>query len=137
MTHPKKKAPNRDGNPRRGDKTTTPNSSTPPVRRSTRWKDLERTAAQKLRGRRIVRGDFFQPSPDVRVDDIPGIVECKAYEKFAFHRHVEQARRYCRGHEIPILVTKETGQIGEYVTLPLDAFAAILDELREARHVQK
>lgn len=104
------------------------------VKRSARWKSLERTAAEKLGGRRIVRVDFFQSSPDVRLDDIPAICECKAYEKFAFHRHMEQARRYCRGREIPLLVTKEQGQIGEYITLPLDAFAALLNELRGYRH---
>lgn len=101
--------------------------------RSARWKDLERTAARKLGGRRIIRQDFFESSPDVKVDDFDLIVECKTRKSFSFHRHIEQARKYCTGGEAPLLVTKAENQIGEFATVPLDWLAALLRELREYR----
>ncbi len=100
---------------------------------SQRWKALERTAAKKLGGRRIVRQDFFESSPDVVVPDFGLVCEAKAYAKFSFHRHLEQAQKYCRDGEIPALVTKESGQIGEFLTLPLDYVAALLNEIRALR----
>jgi len=105
--------------------------STTPTR-STRWKALERTAARKLGGRRIVRADFFESSPDVRIDDFNLVVECKTRKSFSFHRHMEQARKYCRPGEVPCLATKAEGQIGEYVTVPLDWLASLMDSARRA-----
>lgn len=39
------------------------------MKSSQRWKALEKTAAEKLGGRRIVRQDFFESSPDVEVPE--------------------------------------------------------------------
>ena len=102
------------------------------LRRSERWKALERAAAGKLGGRRIHRLDFYESSPDVVVEDLGIIAECKAHKRFSFHRHLEQAAKYCRKGETPVLVTKEAGQRGEFCTVPLDWLADILDKVRVA-----
>jgi hypothetical protein len=101
-----------------------------------RWKDLERTAAQKLHGRRFPRWlDFGQSAPDVVVDDFPElIIDAKAYRRFAHHTLIEDIKqKYCGRGDVPVLVTKAQGQRGEYVTVDLDYFAALLEELRRAR----
>lgn len=103
------------------------------MRRSERWKALERCAAQKLGGRRIVRQDFFESSPDVEVPDLKILAECKAYKSFSFHKHMAQAAKYCRDGETPVLITKAANQVGEFATVSLDYFAALLDEIRAVR----
>ena len=132
MTPDKGKAPTRIGTHNqtsiRYDRTpTTPSQSS-------RWKTLERTAARKLGGQRIVREDLFQRAPDVLVPDFGLVVEAKAYRRFAHHSLLEiSQRKYCRQGEVPALVTKHSGQRGEYTTVPLDWLAALLDEVRAAR----
>lgn len=103
------------------------------AKQSKRWKDLERTAALKLRGQRLVRQDFFESSPDVEVKDMKILAECKAYKRFSFHSHMAQAAKYCREGETPVLITKSANQIGEFATLPLDYLAGLLDEVRTVR----
>lgn len=103
------------------------------MKRSQRWKALEKTAAEKLGGRRIVRQDFFESSPDVEVPDLKILAECKAYKRFSFHGHMAQAAKYCRAGETPILITKSANQIGEFATVSLDYLAALLDEIRAKR----
>ena len=103
---------------------------------SERWKDLERTVARKLRGRRVPRWlDFGVSAPDVLVPDFPELViDTKAYRRFAHHTMLEViAGKYCEPGEIPVLVTKAEGQRGEYVTIPLDWFAELLDKVRGDR----
>lgn len=103
------------------------------MKRSQRWKELERCAAQKLGGNRIVRQDFFESSPDVEVPDLKILAECKAYKRFSFHGHMAQAAKYCREDETPILITKAANQVGEFATVPLDFLAGLIDEIRAAR----
>lgn len=101
-----------------------------------RWKDLERTAARKLRGRRFPRWlDFGQSAPDVVVDDFPELViDAKAYRRFAHHTLIEDIEaKYCSSGDVPVLITKHSGQVGEYATVPLDFLALLLDEVRRAR----
>jgi len=99
-------------------------------RRSERWKALERTAADKLGGRRVHRR-LFEKAPDVIVEDLGMVIECKAYSKFAHHSLIEVAQnKYAEGGEVVALVTKASGQRGEYVTVPLDWLADILDMVR-------
>lgn len=97
-----------------------------------RWKDLERTAARKLGGRRVVREHLFDSAPDVLVPDFKLLVECKAYQRFKHHTLLDTAReKYCHHDEVPCLVTKHSGQRGEYCTVPLDWLAGVLDRLRK------
>lgn len=100
-----------------------------------RWKELERTVARKLKGRRFPRWlDFGQSAPDVvAVDGYPElVVDCKAYRRFSHHTLMETIEaKYCdRPGDVPVLVTKAEGQRGEYVTLPLDFLAELLERAK-------
>ena len=102
---------------------------------SERWKTLERTAAEKLRGRRVQRLLFGYGAsmPDViEIDHFPHVVvECKSRRRFAFHAILEEtASKYCQRGETAILVTKSRRQIGEIASMPLNFFADLLDRLR-------
>ena len=110
----------------------------PSTTRSTRWKDLERTAARKLGGRRIVRADFFERAPDVLVPDFNLVVDAKAHAIFAHHTLLDTIRqKYCHEGQVPVLVTKHAGQHGEYATLPLNTLAALLREIRGYREAAR
>jgi len=101
---------------------------------SQRWKALEKTAANKLGGTRIVREWLFEKAPDVLVPDFGLIIDAKAYARFKHHSLLETAqRKYAKPGECVILVTKHAGQVGEFVTMPLDFLAALLDEIRAKR----
>ena len=110
------------------------------MKHSSRWKDLERTVAATLGGRRIVRQDLFESAPDVIVTDAGLIAECKAYRKFRHHSLLEKAqKKYGRNGQTVILVTKAERQTGAYATVPLDYLADLLNQVRwhhrTTRHV--
>jgi len=99
---------------------------------SKRWKALERTAAEKLKGRRITEHwTLFRERPDVVVPDFRLVCDCKAYERFSHHTMLETVKeKYCGPGDIPVLVSKSARQTGECITIPLDFFATLLDTLR-------
>lgn len=106
------------------------------------WERLEESAAQKLGGRRVQRRvEFFEPAPDIVVDDFPEMAfDAKLCARFSHHRLIEVVRaKYCGPNEVPVLITKSHAdeQQGEFVTLPLDAFASLLNEVRHARQQQE
>lgn len=104
------------------------------MKRSQRWKALERTAAEKLGGQRVVREWLFEKAPDVLVPDFGLIIDAKAYAKFKHHSLLEAAqRKYAKPGECVILVTKHAGQVGEFATVPLDFLAGLLNEVRTRR----
>lgn len=105
------------------------------ARTSQRWKDLERHAARALGGERVQRWlDFGQSAPDVLVKDFGLVIDCKAHARFSHHALMQNIeRKYCDAGELPVLVTKHSKQIGEYVTVPLAFLAALLAEIRENR----
>ena len=106
-------------------------------RQSERWKQLERDAARALGGRRVLRRwDLFESAPDVIIEaaGFRIVADCKAYRRFAHHSLLEEVqRKYCNPGEVPILVTKHSGQMGANVTVPMEFFARLLNELRIAR----
>ena len=105
---------------------------------SSAWKDLERTVAKELGGQRILRGDDFRRSDvDVLVEDFPHFkIDCK-HRKGSWKHHSllkEIKRKYCTSeYQVPVLVTKCRGEHGECVTVPLQAFKALLNALRVIR----
>lgn len=103
---------------------------------SNRWKDLERKVARVLGGRRKLRGANFGQAADddVSVKDFPNLrIDCKAYKHFGHHTLMREiAQKYCKkGDDVPVLVTKHEGQKGEYVTIPLEFFAHLLNQMRK------
>ena len=101
-------------------------------KQSQRWKALEKATAEALGGRRIRRRwDLFESAPDVVVTDSGIIAECKTRKRFSHHGLLEEARRkYAQNGETVILVTKAEKQVGAYATVPLDFFAALLNQAR-------
>ena len=100
-------------------------------KKSDRWKTLEKHAADTLGGTRVVEDwTLFNQRPDVIVqlsDNRRMIVECKAYERFSHHTIIEGCKeKYCTGTDVPALVSKAAGQVGEFITLPLDFVSELL-----------
>lgn len=108
------------------------------AKRSTRWKSLERTAAEKLGGRRVVEPwNLFRERPDVVVSDLHLVAECKAFRAFRHHTILDRVRdKYCKPGDQPVLITKSERQQGEYITLGLDFFSDLLNEIREHRRAK-
>jgi hypothetical protein len=106
-------------------------------KQSQRWKQLERSAAESLGGKRVVRGaDFSVSEVDVRIEDFPHLkVDCKAYNAFSHHSLMAEIQnKYCKDEDdVPVLVTKASRQIGEYVTIPLEHYARMLERVRHYR----
>jgi len=97
------------------------------------WKELEKKVAKVLHGERVLRGsDFSESDVDVKVPDFAWYaIDCKSRARHAHHRLMEGIReKYCKNGRIPVLITKEKGKQGEYVTLPLKAFGDILNTIR-------
>jgi hypothetical protein len=102
------------------------------MKRSKRWKTLERDTAEALGGRRVVEDwTLFKERPDVLVDDFRLVVDAKAYARFAHHALLDAVRRkYCQPGDVPVLVTKHAGQVGAYVTVPIDFLASLMNQVR-------
>lgn len=110
------------------------------MRQSQAWKNLERRVAEALGGKRIVRGNNFAVSDiDVKVPDFPHLAIDAKYRRaqpWKHHAFVEEiAKKYCGKGELttPVLVTKSGGERGEYVTLRLQDYAALLNAIRGLR----
>jgi hypothetical protein len=101
------------------------------AKRSRRWATLETATAEALGGERVTEPWFlFNERPDV-VADLPDggrlVCDCKAYQKFSHHTLLEAVQsKYCQPGDMPALVTKAHGQVGAFVTVPLDLLAALL-----------
>src|SRR5260221_8257499 len=97
------------------------------------WKELEKEAAKKLGGIRIVRGnDYGKSDVDVVVPDfIPLRIDCKYRSRHAHHALIEEVRsKYCADGGYPVLVTKHRLSRREYATIDLDLLGALLEMLR-------
>jgi hypothetical protein len=105
------------------------------------WKDLERTVAVKLGGRRKLRGaNFAEEDFDVDVPDMPHWrIDAKYRAKHAHHSKLHEVRKkYCKdATAVPLLVTKARGERGEVVSMSLDDFASLLAAFRAARDEAK
>lgn len=107
----------------------------------TPWKRLERTVALALGGRRrIARGQNFAISDvDVEVEDFPHWrIDCKYRKHKPFRHHSlvkEIEQKYCEKGDVPMLITKNGNEHGEYITMKLSDFKGMVTALR-ARHVE-
>lgn len=105
------------------------------MNRSTRWKTLEADTAESLGGCRVMEDwTLFRERPDVLVPDFRLVVDAKAYARFAHHSLLNAVqRKYCKPGDVPALVTKHSGQVGSYTTIPTSFLACLLDAIREFR----
>ena len=98
------------------------------------WKTLERTAAKKLGGTRIVRGDNYSQSLlDVEHDWLA--IDCKWRSSLAtakwFKKLVSDNNKiYGKGRKVPVLVIKEKGMRGELVVIDLDDFITVVNDAK-------
>lgn len=103
------------------------------MKQSQSWKSLERLVAQKLGGRRVLRGaNFSQKDTDVELPDFPHwALDCKYRAKHAHHRFLAEIRKkYCGPGNVPVLITKARSERGAVVSMSLDDFACLLAALR-------
>jgi len=98
---------------------------------SQQWKALEKTAARKLGGERLVRGDDFSQSIlDVEHDFLA--IDCKWRTTLAvwtwFQKLVnDNAKIYGKGKKVPILVIKKKGMRSELVVIEIDDFIKVVN----------
>lgn len=104
---------------------------------SNSWKQLERTIAEKLKGKRVLRGaDFSVGGVDVEVADFPGLkIDAKYRAAWAHSSYLKEvADKYVKEPgEMAVLITKQKRERGEIVCMYLDDFATMLDADRELR----
>lgn len=101
-------------------------------KRSNSWKQLERTTAKMLGGKRVTRGaDFSKSMPDVDHDLFQ--IECK-YRKSGFkslYDYLEQAQGYDpESPKIPVAVIQQNGR-APLVVLSLKHFGGLQGTLRD------
>lgn len=97
------------------------------------WEYFEREIAQALGGYRISRNETHRESaPDIVVRDFDLVVDAKLRRGFLHHEFVRAiATKYCHAGEIPVLVSREPGRPGTYLTLPFEHFAFLLNATRQ------
>jgi hypothetical protein len=101
------------------------------IKLSQSWKDLERTAAKKLGGTRLVRGENFSES---MLDIEHEWLACDAkyrtelatvtwYEKLVG----DNKKLYPGENKIPVLIIKKKGMRGELIVISLDDFIKVVN----------
>lgn len=96
------------------------------------WKNLERTAARKLGGTRIVRGeDYSQSLLDVEHDWLA--IDCKWRSSLATAKWFKKLlndnnKIYGKGRKVPVLVIKEKGMRSELVVIEIDDFIKVCND---------
>ena len=102
------------------------------VKVSSAWKDLERFAAKKLGGKRIVRGENFSQSLlDVEQPDLA--IDCKWRSSLAtvtwYKKLVKDNEKiYGKGKKVPILVIKQRGMHSALVVIDIDDFVKVVND---------
>jgi len=96
------------------------------------WKDLEKTAARKLGGIRLERGNDWSQSI-LDVEHPVWAVDCKHRTSMAvvtwFKKLLsDNAKIYPGENKIPILILKKKGMRGELVVIDLDTFLRIIKD---------
>jgi uncharacterized protein (DUF1330 family) len=102
------------------------------VKVSQAWKNLEKAAAQKLGGIRLVRGDnFSQTMLDVEHKWLA--IDCKWRTSLAvvtWFKKLEKDNEKIYGKErkVPILVIKQRGMRSELVVIEIDDFIKVVND---------
>lgn len=94
------------------------------------WKNLENVAAKKLGGERQFNTGTHN-AEDVKHPRM--VIECKLRAKLGFRGWYEQAKKHCKGKQkdkIAVLITKEKGMRGEFITMKLDDYLLLMEEAK-------
>jgi len=98
------------------------------------WKDLEKTTAVILKGKRIIRKSYGEKKPDVKLKDFPTFkIDTKRYKKFrAFSLYEEVKKRYCKkSTDETILVLRQHNKVTKLAVIDLQLLGRFLDFIRE------
>ena len=98
------------------------------------WKDLEKTTALVLRGRRIIRQSYSEVNCDVILEDFPSFkIDAKRYKKFrVFSLYEEVKKKYCKQPDDElILVLRQHNKVTKLAVIDLNLLADFLDYIRE------
>lgn len=105
----------------------------PMPRSSQAWKNLERSVAKELGGKRKLRGaDFSESDTDVEVKQLPFLkIDAKYRKNHSHHSLLQEIEdKYCKEDvDVPVLVTKHHKQRGSYTTVPTWFFALAIKAL--------
>lgn len=102
------------------------------VKVSQAWKSLEKTAARKLGGTRLERGnDFSQTILDVEHDWLA--IDCKWRTTLAIATWwkkliKDNEKIYGKGRKVPILVVKKSGMQSELVVIDISDFVKVVND---------
>lgn len=105
-------------------------------RQSQAWKNLEREAADILKGRRVTTPwSLFEIRTDVIVDDFPELaIDAKYRQRWAHHSYVKAIiDKYGAERPTPVLITKAAKERGAFATIPLALLAELLNIARVAQ----
>jgi hypothetical protein len=99
---------------------------------SQQWKALEKTAARKLGGERLSRGDDFSQSI-LDVEHPFLAIDCKWRTSLAvvtwFQKLIKDNDKiYGKGRKVPILVIKKKGMRSELVVIEIDDFIKVVND---------
>ena len=100
---------------------------------SSAWKDLERTTARILDGKRIVRSDYGDKNSDVAIEDFPNFkIDTKRYKKFYTFTLYEIVReKYCKSpNDWPILVLRQHNKKTKLAVIDLELLAKLMEYVR-------
>ena len=103
---------------------------------STAWKDLEKTAASILKGKRVIRTSYGEKKPDVKIKDFPSFkIDTKRYKKFrVFSLYEEVKKRYCKKpQDKTILILRQHNKQTKLAVIDLRLLGQFLDFVREKR----
>jgi len=98
------------------------------------WKDLEKTAAFILKGKRIIRTSYGEKKPDVKIKDFPTFkIDTKRYKKFrVFSLYEEVKKRYCeKPQDKTILILRQHNKQTKLAVIDLNLLGQLLDFIRE------
>lgn len=100
------------------------------MKQSQAWKDLERTVAKKLGGKRITRGQNFSVSA-LDVEHPLFFIDAKYRQSLGFlswfDKLIDDSKRLYPGVDrINLLVCKKANRRGEFVILTLDDLAKLM-----------
>ena len=99
------------------------------------WKELEKTVAKTLGGKRVSRTYYGESNTDVIVPDFPQLkIDCKRYKRFrAFSLFEEVRKKYCKKpDDQAVLVLRQHGKKTKLAVIDLDYFAKLIDHVRSS-----
>jgi len=98
------------------------------------WKDLEKTTAKILGGKRVIRTSYGEKNVDVDIKDFPSFkVDAKRYKKFrVFSFYEEVKEKYCKtSKDKPILILRQHNKKTKLAVIDLLLLGEFLDFIRQ------